>query len=268
MKHNFHTHTFRCLHADGEDEAYVLAALENGFSKIGFSDHTPWPYKDFVSGMRMEASELPDYVASIRALQEKYRGKIEILLGLECEYFPAYFPWLKQQIETYALDYLILGHHFSPSEISGFYNGNLRTTEQLAYYRDDVIAGMESGLFAYLAHPDLFMNGYQEFDEHSEAVSRAVIEAAVRTNTPLEFNLLGYVRGKHNGRPGYPYPAFWKLAGEAGATAILGIDAHRPDAYRDKALFETSEAYLRSLGLQVTDEINSIWSDQRWKTNT
>ena len=30
MKANYHTHTFRCKHADGEDKEYVEAAIKAG----------------------------------------------------------------------------------------------------------------------------------------------------------------------------------------------------------------------------------------------
>ena len=92
MLANYHTHTARCLHAGSySDEEYVLAALENGYGILGFSDHTPWPYASgYVSATsRMTLSQLPEYVASVRSLREKYADRIQILLGLECEYFPA-----------------------------------------------------------------------------------------------------------------------------------------------------------------------------------
>ena len=44
MKTNYHTHTTRCMHAVGSDEAYVLSAIKGGFQILGFSDHTPWKY--------------------------------------------------------------------------------------------------------------------------------------------------------------------------------------------------------------------------------
>lgn len=42
MKANYHTHTFRCKHADGEDKEYVEAAIKAGIKTLGFSDHCPW----------------------------------------------------------------------------------------------------------------------------------------------------------------------------------------------------------------------------------
>ena len=100
MKYNYHTHTSRCFHATGRDEEYVLAAIEAGFDEIGFADHSPWKFdSDFVSDMRMHISELDDYCNSIKSLREKYKDKISIKLGLECEYFKKYLPWLKEKIK-------------------------------------------------------------------------------------------------------------------------------------------------------------------------
>lgn len=76
LKCNYHTHTMRCHHAVGEDEAYVLAALEAGFDELGFADHAPWPYAShFVSNIRMSMEDFPGYLQSIRRLREKYQGK-------------------------------------------------------------------------------------------------------------------------------------------------------------------------------------------------
>ena len=62
----------RCHHAVGEDEAYVLAALEAGFDELGFADHAPWPYAShFVSNIRMSMEDFPGYLQSIRRLREK-----------------------------------------------------------------------------------------------------------------------------------------------------------------------------------------------------
>ena len=82
-KKNYHTHTARCMHAVGSDEEFILAAIEAGYSLIGFSDHSPWHYhSDFVSHMRMHESEFDEYYHSIKALKEKYKGQIEVLIAL------------------------------------------------------------------------------------------------------------------------------------------------------------------------------------------
>ena len=43
MKTNYHTHTYRCKHAMGNDERIVERAINAGIDILGFSDHNPWP---------------------------------------------------------------------------------------------------------------------------------------------------------------------------------------------------------------------------------
>ena len=63
---NYHTHTTRCHHAEGEDRQYVETAIERGLKILGFSDHTPYYYDgDYVSGVRMLPEEVEGYVESI-----------------------------------------------------------------------------------------------------------------------------------------------------------------------------------------------------------
>ena len=150
MKANYHTHTARCGHAEGADEEYVLAAIERGFDELGFSDHVPWPYKNgYVHPtVRMHISQMPEYLASVRALAEKYRGQIRILTGFECEYFPDYMGWLADMKAENGLDYLILGNHYDHDDEHGFYFGHTRTAEQIRRYVDSAVKGMETGMFA------------------------------------------------------------------------------------------------------------------------
>ena len=89
MYANYHTHTKRCQHAVGEDREYVEAAIAAGIQVLGFSDHCPWVYKDdFVSGIRMRADQVEEYVDSMQRLRTEYRNDIRILIGFETEHMP------------------------------------------------------------------------------------------------------------------------------------------------------------------------------------
>ena len=73
-KCNFHSHTVRCQHAVGEEREYVEEAIKEGFEVIGFSDHSPYLFKNgYVSRIRMTMSQLEDYVKTIEALKKEYR---------------------------------------------------------------------------------------------------------------------------------------------------------------------------------------------------
>lgn len=240
------------MHATGTDEDYVKAAIEAGFEEIGFSDHSPWPFSTgYVSSMRMGAEELEGYTLSVMELREKYKDKIRIRLGLECEYFDGYIPWLCAACEKYGIEYLLLGNHFTPDEEHGIYNGRIKTPEQLEAYKNHVLRALDSGLFLYLAHPDIFMRTYGEFDFDCAEASRKIIKKAIETDTPLEYNLLGFAHCVNDGmKEGYPNSGFWRIAGSMGAKAVIGLDAHEPDAYiKKKELFEKAKLTLKDYGV-------------------
>ena len=85
---NYHTHTYRCNHASGKDEDYVIKAINAGIKVLGFSDHTPRFFKSgHISGFRMRAELAKDYFDSIRMLREKYKDEIDVKVGVEAEYY-------------------------------------------------------------------------------------------------------------------------------------------------------------------------------------
>ena len=172
MKTNYHTHTTRCMHAVGSDEEYVLSAIKGGFQILGFSDHTPWKYRtSYIADMRMLPEELPEYIESLQYLREKYRDQIDIKIGLECEYFPEYIPWLKEQIKKYQLNYILFGnHHFHTDEKFPYFGHHTNNRDMLDLYEESAIEGMESGLYNCLAHPDLFMRSYPKFEGNYECL--------------------------------------------------------------------------------------------------
>lgn len=258
MKYNYHTHTFRCHHAKGEDEEFVKRAIESGYDEIGFSDHCAWPYENFVSDMRMTTEEIDGYVKSVRCLQNKYKDEIKIRLGFECEYFEKHIDWLKNVLKKYRFDYIILGHHFTPYEPCGVYNGNINKKEDIENYKNEVLKALNSGIYSYVAHPDIYMRRYGKFDIHCEKAAREIIQKSIETDTPIEYNLLGISHGKNDGFVGYPHPQFWKIAGEMHATAVIGIDAHFPEAYFCDDLRNEAVENLKNWGVKLTDKIKFL----------
>lgn len=256
-KTNFHTHTTRCKHADGADRDYVLAAIENGFTTLGFSDHGPFPFGDgYTSRIRMTMDELDGYLASITALRDAYRDQINIKIGFEYECFPAFVPFLKSLLADTATEYLLLGNHFDGDERTGIYFGGSRKPAEIHAYAARTIEGLETGLYACLAHPDLFLFSYPSFDKEAKAVSRSLCKAAKRLGIPLEYNLYGVIKKDAPGL-GYPYLPFWEIAAEEGCDAIIGTDAHWPDMLASSVYGEAIET-LAGLGIHRVSSLQSL----------
>lgn len=257
---NYHTHTARCKHAVNTDEEYVLAAIEAGYECFGFADHTPWPYEDgFVSGVRMDAAQLNEYIASIRGLKEKYKDKIDIRVGLECEYYPAYLDWLEKTANQKHIQYLILGSHHNLTDNGGFYFGASTEPDHIRLYAERTVAAMRTGMFAYLAHPDLVMRGYPVFDSACRDMAYELCQTANEMHMPLEYNLMGNEYKKLENSPwkgaGYPDDHFWQIAAEMKCTAIIGLDSHKAEHVRHGEDYHAAEKYLDGLGINRVSEI-------------
>ena len=252
MKNNYHTHTPRCKHASGTEFEYCEKAVENHYSILGFTDHCAWPYREgFVSTFHMDISQIDDYVSSVMAARQQYEGRLEVHLGWECEYYPEYMNWLRETKEKYGFEYFILGNHFDTTDDGGMYFGSCTTPEQFKKYVKMCTAGLETGLYKYFAHPDLFLRSCTTYDKPLRDASRELCRACKALGIPTEYNLLGYIiykkeSGEHLG---YPCRAFWETAAEEGVDCIIGTDAHSPDRFDDQKSWDEAVVFLNSLGM-------------------
>lgn len=232
MLRNYHSHTYRCNHAEGDAVDYAREAVKQGLTVLGVTDHTPLPDGRW-SGMRMALSELPEYLDAIKLAQEAY-SELRILKGMECEWAEEYHSFYEEELlGRCELDYLILGTHFFPcngswcGSHSGIYNA-----ERLRAYTEHLIRSMESGLFAMVAHPDLFGLAYLEWDENTEACTRDILKAAEELQIPLEINGYGFrkrpIDTPSGPRPAYPWLPFWELAADYDIRVVVNSDAHTP----------------------------------------
>lgn len=255
MKFNLHTHTTRCHHARGRDEEYVLAAIRNGYDMIGFADHAPYIFPHgYKSGFRIEPEKVREYVDSVRALQEKYKDKIEIKLGFEVEYYPQLFDDEIKFLKSFDYDYLILAQHYTDNEYESRakYAGNsTNSIITLDKYISQIIHGVRSGYFTYVCHPDLInFTGKRQIYLRK---MRDMLECLKEYDIPLEYNFYGYFDNRH-----YPADDFWKLVKEVGNPVVIGLDAHWPDVYDDNVRLEQMKSKIRELGLEPVDTIELI----------
>ena len=235
LDYTYHSHTKRCGHAVGEDEEYVKKAIEGKYQILGFSDHVMLPGRP-QPGMRGDYALADGYFKSVRGLQAKYKDKIKIYLAFEAEWYgDEYRKYYTDLLTSGTLDYLLLGQHcFSTGNRFVFYGDLPDKREATARYTDALIEGMQSGLFLYVAHPDLFMSWYGEWDAFAAECAERIIDAAKELGMVLEVNM-GPSRWGRRNRIGqeidvaYPCSPFWDMVSEAGVPCIIGVDSHDPN---------------------------------------
>ena len=252
---NYHTHTHFC---DGLEapEVMVQEAIAKGFSVLGFSGHTVYP---FASDWHIPVDKLADYVAEINRLKEKYQGQIEILCGFETDYLPPLSSPLQGPYRDLGADYLIGSTHYLITStgcftvddsaknvaagIAAHFNGDGKKTVQ-AYFatQREMIA---KGGFEILGHADVIRRRNGElnfFDEDAQWYKDEIEETAkviADSGVIVEINTGGMAR-KNTTTP-YPSPYFLALLAKAGVPVTINSDVHN-GGYMDYAFAEARQA--------------------------
>ena len=245
---NYHSHTTRCHHAKGTEAEFIEKALERGLKIFGFSDHPPQYFPgSYYSFMRMYPQELEGYCNTVRQLQKEFAGQIQIPLGVEVEYYPASWKELLPRLRDAGIEYMILGQHWLGNEENEPYVGDATADEAiLKQYCHQAMEGLDTGVFTYLAHPDVinFVGDRNVYRRHM----RDLIRFACQANVPLEMNLLGLRSNRH-----YPDMDFWAIAAEEGCQVILGMDAHEPGHIQELETEKKALEIVRHFDLNLLD---------------
>ena len=85
---------------------------------------------------------------------------------------------------------------------------------------------MNTGIYAYFAHPDLIFRNRLAPDKNTEKAIDIILDAAVKNDYILEINANGFRRGIREFPEGkrYPYPVdtFWDRVKGTNLSAIIG----------------------------------------------
>lgn len=256
---NFHTHTELCRHAVGMPSDYVKAAKEQGASMLGISDHCPYPETMGYNwdNVRMKVSEIETYINAVNKAKEE--ADFKVYLGFECEYDKNFAFWYKELREKYGADYLVLGPHWCVDGTERVYIPEIKHDLRLLHkYADQTVEAIGSGLYDFVAHPDLFMMGWHDWDKETESVLKAILDAAVDKGIPLEINGLGIKRGIVDAnvgpRYGYPYHEFWEMVAKTNAKVVCNSDAHNPEDVIVCA--RNSREFASHFGFKVLDTLD------------
>ncbi len=229
---DLHAHTTFC---DGKNtpEEMVLAAIEKGLTTFGLVIHSFAPFDTQVNPAQ---ENVWAFQREMQALKEKYRGKINLLCGIEQD--------VETPLQTQGFDYVIAGVHYL--RVGAKYYSVDHTAEKVrqavneafggdplayaeAYFRCLGEAVNKTGA-DILAHPDLLLK-FNEIDRifdtshpRYQAAMQAALDNLLKTNVTFEVNVGAITRG-YRTEP-YPEPQALNYLKQRGASLILGSDAH------------------------------------------
>ena len=248
---DFHVHTSFC---DGRDspEEIVQEALRLGMRKLGFSGHAHTPFDEEAC---MSVGNTRLYREEILRLKAKYSGQIEILCGIEQDYY--------SDMPTDGYDYVIGSVHYV--EVNGKHLSVDDTPEILdEAIREcggaDVLAEKYFALEAdvvrrtgadIIGHFDLLAKFGRIEEDSPRYIDAAVsaLDVLLAAGKPFEINTGAVARGYKS----FPYPSmrFLKYIAQHGGRVILSSDSHSKDTLMYG--FREYEALAESLGLAVIE---------------
>ncbi len=234
MDYNYHTHTKYCRHGYDEMEDYVKNSITNGIRFMGFSEHSPFIFPDgYQSHYRILTECVPEYLAECKRLREKYQNKLDLKIGYEMEYYAPYFPAMLKTVLEADAEYLISGQHHIRYERPDDTPSLFVTEDEkdLLDYTNSLIEGIKSGVYSYVAHPDLINYQGPDEDLYVEQMEN-ICRTSLEYDIPLEINFGGARLNRH-----YPGDRFFAIAGRIGCPITMGMDAHRAeDTYDEESL--------------------------------
>ena len=294
MQHfNLHTHS---IYSDGKSQPreIVEEAIRQGMTTVGFSEHSPLPFDNNFS---VKSADMPRYVEEITQLKEEYKGKIDILCGLEADFVTGISEPFAVTKEKYHLDYLIGGVHLVVDKVPEFVNepstsintdeiwfidgpkwevyddglqrifgGDIRRAVRRFYEQTNEM--IEHEPFDIIAHFDkIKMHNRDRYFHEDEPWYRKLaletLDLIRQKGLIMEVNTRGIYKKRYNGF--YPSPWLMEEACKMGIPTIISADAHH---FSEISLeFDSAEEALKNAGYQCSTTFCTLVSSPLMSRN-
>lgn len=237
-----HMHTPLCKHAVGQLEEYAAVAFQRGLKGIIVTCHNPDP--NWTPWARMDADQWEDYIALVDRARTLWAGRIDVRLGLECDYYPGAEPYLTELLSRAEFNHVLGSVHAQLDDYkAAYFNGDVVAYHRL--YFDHLARAAETGLFDTLAHPDLvkLVDPAQWQLERVMDSVRAALDRIAATGVAMELNTSGLNKSI---REMNPSPTILAEMRRRNIPVVVGADAHEPRRVADH--YEEAFSMLETAG--------------------
>ena len=176
-----------------------------------------------------------------------HKDKIRLFKGFECEYIKEEMEYYKYLKEELGYTFLILGQHCAGEhgEVNCF---DMKNGYEMRKYADSVCAGLETGEFMLLAHPDVVFTKYPVlWDADCDKAFAQIFKTCEKLKIPVEINTNG-LRGDR----GYPSRECMTFSKDYDLKYLIGSDCHDPrhmhDEWENRAV-----SWAKEIGIAVEE---------------
>lgn len=231
-----HVHTRLCHHAVGEMEEYVEAAIQRGLAALVFLEHLETDIR-YQPSSWLEDADFAYYFEEGERLKRRYRGRIDIRLGMEVGVNATALPRIRERLARYPVERVGLSCHFYSHDGShlNLLSRRRQSLDLLAEigadtvvdaYFDTLIKAVALLDCDVLCHLDAVLRHLPgiRFNTFHRRQILALLDGMRARGVALEINTSGFdYRGS-----AFPAPWIVTEAMQRGIPLQAGSDAHQP----------------------------------------
>lgn len=260
----FHLHDVCCKHSTLTLEDAVNYSIKHGYKALYWTEHCPVSVSCGYAHRRPTHEELTNLKNRMEEYNNKYGPNFHIYFGYEVEYNKPNRWYYEKLARDPLCDFLILGVHFYGDLFKEpwpypYCINDTHTPKDIKEYLEMSKTGMESGLFSWAPHPEIWLNSYAKWDKYAIAASKKIIHTAIKTRTPLGFNV-NFKSLNEKSEWHYPSKYFWNLVTKTSARVIIESDAHCLEKITEPWLKQAHEMAINyGLSHNIVETIPMRW---------
>lgn len=248
---DFHIHSDFSGDSDTPMESMILEGIRLGLKTMCFTEHLDldYPYGEVDFSL-----DIPRYHTKLLSLRDVYRGRIELLFGIELGIQPHLNDQLCEVVSSFPFDFVIGSTHLV-DRLDPYYPEYFRDRsdrEGFRRYFENVLQNITSfSQFDTLGHLDYIvryspnLNQYYDWKDYMDLID-PILRFLIHSRISLEVNTAGLKYGL--GHPN-PAPEILKRYRDLGGELItIGSDAHCPAHLAHQ--FSVLPELLRECGFQ------------------
>lgn len=244
-----HTHCYYSPDSKSDPEDSILTAIKNNIEVLAFTDHV-----DRVDNSLDYIFDLDNYVKELNDLKERYRDRVEVLIGCEMGLNRSMNHLIEPTMADDRFDFFIGSMHTLDDEdiASTLRRMNGRFLDYFLHYYEEMFENIKATegfhILGHMDYADRYVSDKSvipDFSTYRDAAA-AVLEEVIRKDIVVEYNTGGLFRGLTYANP---KDEILKLYRDLGGEGVcLSSDAHLPN-HIGRGLPEGRE-HLKSLGFK------------------
>ncbi len=246
-----HIHSSFSTDSNMDAEAACERAVEIGLAGIIFTDHVDYDYPEFDVSFLINYNK---YFEAFRAIQDRWRGKLDVLIGVEMGFQPHVVDQINEVLNSFPFDFVINSVHIidrMDPYTKTFFRGRTQR-ESYERYLQEILLSITAyhnydiiGHIGYASRYGDFEDKPLKYADYSDIIDE-ILKTVIAKGKGIELNTSGLRSDLMQPLPGYDvFKRYFELGGEI---ITIGSDSHFTEHLGYS--FKEAAEYLKNIGFK------------------